>query len=278
MATDCASLTANITQAPHKVFGHVIAIEFAGTFDPEDGLIATRLEAGPHRPAPPEPAAQGRGRGGRTQGLPAIETQWKDLGNCGGCRKTIHGGEVVETEQGQRKVKYHAACWSCRGCGCSLVGVSRKAEAGAVYCNPCWIESFAPACAHCVKKVVAGGIRLTSGAIFHEECRAAAKAKAKKPAAAPGATRATTSARRSRAPQGFLKQLDGQPAARQAHTQTTRAARPRRPGGAGGAGGTASGAPKPKSRAKPNPKPKMLSLDGARHKMESIGNSYGDLA
>ena len=179
-----------------------------------------------------------------------------------------------------RQVKYHAACWSCRGCGCSLVGVGRKEEAGAVYCNPCWIESFAPDCAHCAKKVAAGGIRLTSGAIFHKECRAAAKAKAKSPTAAPGPPRATASARRSRAPQGFLKQLDGQPgqpSARQAHTQTPRAARPRRPGGTGS---TASGAPKPKqkSRAKPNPKPKTLSLDGARHKMESIGMAYGDLA
>ena len=176
-----------------------------------------------------------------------------------------------------RQVKYHAACWNCHGCGCSLVGVGRKAEAGAVYCNRCWTEGFAPDCAHCAKKVAAGGIRLASGAIFHKECRATAKSTPENPPA-PGVTLNTAAARRSRAPQGFLKQLEGQPAARQgahAHTQSTRS---RRPGGPGGAGG-AAGASRAKSRAKPKPKPNnMVTLDGARHKMESVGTLYSDLA
>ena len=106
---------AGAAHATHKVFGNVIAIEFAGTFDPDDGLIATRLEAGPHQPALVEPVASGRGLGSRPPGVrvPAIETQWKDLGKCGGCRNTIQGGEVVEIELDRKKVRCRAIFHAC---------------------------------------------------------------------------------------------------------------------------------------------------------------------
>ena len=70
-----------------------------------------------------------------------VGTQW-DIGSCRGCAKVIRGGAVVEVP---KLGKYHEACFLCSRCGSTLAGETRKKEEnGYLFCQPCWVELYAP--------------------------------------------------------------------------------------------------------------------------------------
>ena len=125
---------AAVRAGQHATFGTVVCIEFCVGFDDDSDAITSRQTNGP----PPRVA--------RTD----VATQW-DIGTCRGCAKIIRGGAVVEVP---KLGKYHEACFLCSGCGSSLAGDARKKEEnGYLFCQPCWVALYAPACFVCGKKI-----------------------------------------------------------------------------------------------------------------------------
>jgi hypothetical protein len=66
-------------------------------------------------------------------------------------------------------IKYHVACFVCKACSAQLGGKKFHKKEGAVYCEACNIEKFAPTCAGCQKKI-AGKHLVVEDKKFHSEC------------------------------------------------------------------------------------------------------------
>jgi len=142
----------------HRVFGHCLAIEFAGHFeDAAEERLVERQAAGPLKVSKSHDARAGEKR-----------TQWQ-LGKCRGCSLDIEGGKVVETDLG----KWHASCFCCTQCALPLVGVKQKKEQdGRIFCVECWGEIYAPTCFVCNQKII--GDRIRKGELYrHPGCKSA---------------------------------------------------------------------------------------------------------
>jgi uncharacterized protein YkwD len=158
---------AGVKLLPHEIYGHVVAIEFAGAYVDDNDAVRKRERVGP----PKITSRPSSGSG---------ETQWK-LGCCGGCGKPVKGGAVVELCGSN----WHKDCFACSKCSCSLSGVPYMTEAKKLFCKSCHTEDFGKECAGCGKKI-AGRVLTTQGKTWHEECFKKSQAEdcATKPAAA----------------------------------------------------------------------------------------------
>ena len=145
----------------------VVAVEFAATFENDDALVEARLR----NPPPPRARGAAAARGG---------TCW-DLGLCRGCALPVKGGTVVELPDGR---KWHEACFVCSRCGDSVAGKDKrkKDEGGYIFCAPCHVELYAPACVVCGAKIDGDRINMGNGAYRHPGCKKppAKKKKAKR--------------------------------------------------------------------------------------------------
>ena len=107
-------------------------------------------------------------------------TCW-DLGLCRGCALPVKGGTVVELPDGR---KWHEACFVCSRCGDSVAGKDKrkKDEGGYIFCAPCHVELYAPACVVCGAKIDGDRINMGDGAYRHPGCKKppAKKKKAKR--------------------------------------------------------------------------------------------------
>mmetsp|Transcript_111782 Transcript_111782/g.193779 ORF Transcript_111782/g.193779 Transcript_111782/m.193779 type:complete len:435 (-) Transcript_111782:45-1349(-) len=148
---DPAYQVAGVRIGPHKTFGMCCVINFAGDFEDDFEKLAARAASGP-----PEVGAG-----------PKVQTQWRDLGQCAGCQKTIHGGGVIEA-LGQ---KWHRDCFKCQATGCakSLVGVPYQEHCRKPFCKDCYFESFGVTCHGCGNKIH-GGVMKAMGKNWHREC------------------------------------------------------------------------------------------------------------
>lgn len=139
----------------HTTFGSMAVIAFAGEYCGDAAKVAAREAAGAPKPQPGAKAKE--------------ETQWKGkLGICAGCKQEIKGGAVMEVAK--LGVKFHKACFTCRECARSLVGVPWKAEAGKAYCADCHAQQFAPKCAGCGEPITGSGVKI-GGVSYHKECK-----------------------------------------------------------------------------------------------------------
>jgi len=149
---------AGVAIGPHKVFGQMLVVNFSVGFAPDADKIEARKLAGP-------PVVQANAAGSK------ITTQWKDLGVCGGCTQRIHGGRVVEVKE----AKYHADCFACANCAKSLIGEKFQVAEKKLLCTPCWVESHAPTCKGCRKKIEGGVVNVTNSkektkSQWHKDC------------------------------------------------------------------------------------------------------------
>ncbi|KAH8053530.1 hypothetical protein JL722_9372 [Aureococcus anophagefferens] len=91
------------------------------------------------------------------------------------------GGTVVELPDGR---KWHEACFVCSRCGDSVAGKDKrkKDEGGYIFCAPCHVELYAPACVVCGAKIDGDRINMGDGAYHHPGCKKppAKKKKAKR--------------------------------------------------------------------------------------------------
>jgi hypothetical protein len=103
------------------------------------------------------------------------------VGNCRGCALPVKGGTVVELPDGR---KWHEACFVCSRCGDSVAGKDKrkKDEGGYIFCAPCHVELYAPACVVCGAKIDGDRINMGNGAYRHPGCKKppAKKKKAKR--------------------------------------------------------------------------------------------------
>lgn len=112
---------AGVSIGKHKVYGNMIAIEFARVWVPDEDKINARLQSGP-----PSLTVDREARKGEKK------TAW-NIGKCAGCGRDIEGGQVVEA--GGKK--YHKECFCCTQCGDNLAGVKqKKEEEGRIFCQP----------------------------------------------------------------------------------------------------------------------------------------------
>lgn len=156
----------------HAVYGQCVALEFAAGFEDDTGRAAARASIRPERAAASgAPAEAGPAKAGGTC--------W-DLGTCRGCALPVKGGAVVEVKGAG---KWHGACFLCSACGASLAGPARKkAEGRRVFCQACWVELYAPACAVCEQKIDGDRINCGSGTYRHASCERKKKAGLRKKA------------------------------------------------------------------------------------------------
>lgn len=156
---DAAYHAAGVAVGEHASFGAMVAIEFAGAYDNDAAAIAARTAAGP-------PLV------GKFQ--PSLVKTATHLGGCGGCKKPIRGGSVVEA--GGKK--YHRDCFCCGadGCAVNLAGVPFMTERGLMFCKPCWAVAFGKKCAGC-KNLIEGKYVVVGKESWHKECRGKGGAK-----------------------------------------------------------------------------------------------------
>jgi len=139
----------------HKVYGNMVAIEFAGVWHPDETKIKARLRSGP-----PSLALDKNARKGEKK------TAW-NIGKCAGCGGDIQGGQVVEA--GGKK--YHKECFCCTQCSEPLAGVKQKKEEdGRVFCQPCWVELYAKTCFVCKQKIEGSAVR-KGNTYRHPDCK-----------------------------------------------------------------------------------------------------------
>lgn len=167
---------AGIAVGHHKVFGRMAALEFATEFVEDVEAMDSRRLLGP-------PKVAASARPGSAAAKQKINTQWKDLGKCGGCGEAIHGGSVVEIPN---LGKFHKDCFACAECKTPLTGVPYQAEKGKAYCKPCRLQLFGDACAKCGEKLEAGV--MSGGKKYHKACFEEVKKAAAGKASAPGPT------------------------------------------------------------------------------------------
>jgi len=155
---------AGVSIGNHKVYGHMMAIEFAGVWNPEQGAISARIRHGP-----PSISFEKGARAGEES------TGWS-LGKCRGCCRDIEGGSVVEA--GGKK--WHKNCFCCTQCGDNLAGVARKKEESErIFCQSCWVDVYAPTCYVCEGKIEGSVVRKGNTA-RHPDCKPPAVAPGKK--------------------------------------------------------------------------------------------------
>jgi len=157
----------------------MVAIEFAAEFKDDQEVGASRLAGGPPKVETVSGARAGEKR-----------TQWQ-LGKCRGCTRDIEGGKVVEAAGG----KWHSTCFCCTQCQLPLAGVKqKKEEAGRIFCNPCWVELYAPTCFVCKTKI--DGDRMRKGDQYrHPKCKPTNISAKSKPVAKPAGGRNATRAK-----------------------------------------------------------------------------------
>ncbi|XP_035247421.1 PDZ and LIM domain protein 5-like isoform X1 [Anguilla anguilla] len=68
---------------------------------------------------------------------------------CASCNKLIRGPFLVALGK-----SWHPEEFDCGHCHTSLVELGFMEEGGCIYCERCYEEFFAPACAHCQKKIM----------------------------------------------------------------------------------------------------------------------------
>jgi len=143
---------AGVRMGPHKTFGACCVIEFAANYEDNEARLISRATAGP-------PAV--------VAGKEPVKTQWKDLGQCPGCKQTIRGGSVIEA-LGQ---KWHVDCFVCQAEGCkkNLRGVPYQEHAGKTFCKDCYYEQFGSICAGCGERIKGGEFK-AMGQTWHKEC------------------------------------------------------------------------------------------------------------
>jgi len=135
---DPAFREAGVRMGPHSTFGGCCVMDFASHYQDCDSKLIARVTEGP-----PIVAA----------GRQPIKTQWS-LGECPGCKETIHGGSVMEA----LGHKWHADCFACQaqGCGQKLRGVSYLEHGGMPFCKDCFYSHFGDTCAGCGEKITGG--------------------------------------------------------------------------------------------------------------------------
>ena len=164
---DARWTVAAVAAGAHATYANMVAVEFAATFENDDAGVEARLR----NPPPPRVRGAAAARGG---------TCW-DLGLCRGCALPVKGGTVVELPDGR---KWHEACFVCSRCGDSVAGKDKrkKDEGGYIFCAPCHVELYAPACVVCGAKIDGDRINMGDGAYRHPGCKKppAKKKKAKR--------------------------------------------------------------------------------------------------
>jgi len=148
---DPAFCVAGVRMGTHKTFGACCVIEFANEYADDEDCLIRRVTAGP-----PVVAA----------GRDPVKTQW-NLGQCPGCKETIHGGAVMEA----LGHKWHRDCFACQaeGCGQSLRGVPYQEHGGIPFCKACYYTQFGSTCNGCGEKIH-GGVLKAMGQSWHKEC------------------------------------------------------------------------------------------------------------
>lgn len=143
---------AGVRMGVHKTFGACCVIEFAAGYEDDTEQISRRVAKGP----PPVAA-----------GKEPVTTQWRNLGECPGCKEPIHGGAVIEA----LGKKWHRDCFACQGegCGTGLQGVPYQENGGLPYCKSCYTQKFGSTCHGCGEKIQ-GGVLKAAGHTWHKEC------------------------------------------------------------------------------------------------------------
>jgi len=116
-----------------------MGIEFASLYEDDETRLIARVTSGPPAVvADKEP----------------VKTQWKDLGQCPGCKETIRGGSVMEA----LGHKWHKDCFACQAEDCkkSLCGVPFQSHDGMPFCNDCYYSRFGSTCAGCGERSAVG--------------------------------------------------------------------------------------------------------------------------
>jgi len=147
---------AGVRIGPHKTFGLCCVIEFASIYEDHEDKLVARITNGPPQLSASAPAAR--------QG---VKTQWTDLGQCPGCKETIHGGAVTEA----LGKKWHRDCFKCDAqcCQKALQGVPWKEHGRKPFCTDCYYEHFGETCGGCGLKIK-GGVLKAVGKTWHQEC------------------------------------------------------------------------------------------------------------